>query len=178
VADIIRCAPGAHRGDDLLGVDPLEVERGRAEVGVAELALDDVERQASSSAWAWRSWCGAKRRRTPAWAASRRDSTRTLAIAQGRPRVGPSTTQNSGPTGKSRRAASQGESCSQPQASSGADLTAATALAVAHEQRAAPGVEVAFAERQRLRDTQAAAKEHDDLTRAAGSRGGRRWPRA
>ena len=32
--------------DDLLGVDPLQVDRGRAEVRVPELALDDVERHA------------------------------------------------------------------------------------------------------------------------------------
>src|SRR3954451_2200125 len=44
-----------------------------------------------------------------------------------------------------------------------ADLARATALAVAYEQRAAPGVEVALAERQRQRlgDAQAAAPEHD-----------------
>lgn len=35
-----RCAPGVDGGDDLFGVDALEVDRGRAEVGVAELALD------------------------------------------------------------------------------------------------------------------------------------------
>jgi hypothetical protein len=33
-------------GDDLLGVDPLQVDRRRAEVGVAQLALDDVQRDA------------------------------------------------------------------------------------------------------------------------------------
>jgi hypothetical protein len=71
-------------------------------------------------------------------------------------------TQNSGPTGSSRRAASQGRSCSQPPGVH-ADLAPAPAFAVAHEQRPAPRVEVAFAERQRqrLRDAQAAAPEHD-----------------
>ena len=33
-------------GDDLFGVDALQVDRGRAEVGVGELALDHVERHA------------------------------------------------------------------------------------------------------------------------------------
>jgi hypothetical protein len=33
-------------GDDLLGVDPLQLDRGRAEVRVSELALDDVQRHA------------------------------------------------------------------------------------------------------------------------------------
>jgi hypothetical protein len=40
-----RRSARAH-GDDLLGVDPLQVDRRGAEVGVAELALDDVERNA------------------------------------------------------------------------------------------------------------------------------------
>jgi hypothetical protein len=35
-----------HGGDDLFGVDPLQVDRGRAEAGAAELSLDDVERHA------------------------------------------------------------------------------------------------------------------------------------
>jgi hypothetical protein len=42
LADII----GAHRDDDLLGVDSLQVDAGRAEIGMAELALDDVQRNA------------------------------------------------------------------------------------------------------------------------------------
>ena len=37
-----RRPPGVDGGDDLFGVDALQVDRGRAEVGVAELALDDV----------------------------------------------------------------------------------------------------------------------------------------
>ena len=68
-------------------------------------------------------------------------------------------TQNSGPTGSSTRAASQGRSCSQPQASIPIFATPAT-LAAAHEQRAAPGVEVALAEGERLLQAQAAAPEH------------------
>jgi hypothetical protein len=46
------------------GSIPWEVDRGRAEVDVAELALDDVSStpsRASSSACAWRSWWGANR---------------------------------------------------------------------------------------------------------------------
>ncbi len=39
-----RRSPGIDCCDDLLGVDPLEVDRGRAEVDVPELALDDVQR--------------------------------------------------------------------------------------------------------------------------------------
>jgi hypothetical protein len=73
--------------------------------------------RAISTAWACRSWCGAKRRRTPALAAVRRRSARAAALAQCRPRVAPLTMQTSGPTGSSRRASSHGWSCCQPHAS-------------------------------------------------------------
>jgi hypothetical protein len=46
VADIIAGAPGVDGGDDLLAV---VADRGRAEIGVAELALDHVERDAFAS---------------------------------------------------------------------------------------------------------------------------------
>src|SRR4051812_47755057 len=126
------------------------------------ITLSGTPSRASSTAWAWRSWCGAKRRRIPAWAASRRNSTRALALDHGRPRVGPSMTQNSGPTGSSRRAAS-GEPGAQllPAPGVHADLAAPAALAAAHQQPAAPEVAVALAERQRLRDAQPAPPEHD-----------------
>jgi hypothetical protein len=35
-----------HRGDDLLGIDSVEGDGGGAQVGVAELPLDDVQRHA------------------------------------------------------------------------------------------------------------------------------------
>ena len=41
--------PAVSGGDDLLGVDALGVAGGRAEVCVAELALDDVQRHAFAS---------------------------------------------------------------------------------------------------------------------------------
>src|SRR3954447_20258116 len=41
-----RCSASVDGLDDLVGVDALQVDRGRAEVTVAELALDDVERHA------------------------------------------------------------------------------------------------------------------------------------
>jgi hypothetical protein len=48
-----------------------------------------------------------------------------------------------------------------------ANLAAPAALAVAHQQRPAPRVEVALAERQRLLHSQPPAPEHDDQARAA-----------
>jgi hypothetical protein len=50
---------------------------------MAELALDDVERDALAGELDGvrvSYWGGARRRRTPAWAASRRNSTRTPAL--------------------------------------------------------------------------------------------------
>ena len=66
---------------------------------MAELALDhvsDTPSRAISTAWAWRSWCGAKRRRTPVLTAKRRNWVRTEGADHGWPAVGPLTTQNRG----------------------------------------------------------------------------------
>src|SRR5262249_24564846 len=41
-----RCSACVHGGDDLLDVDPLQVDARGTEVGMAELALDDVQRDA------------------------------------------------------------------------------------------------------------------------------------
>ena len=86
--------------DDLLDVDPLQVDARGAEVGVPELALDDAQRHSLAGELdgvSMAQWCGANRRLTPASDAWRRNSARTAAADQGRPRVGPSITQNSGP---------------------------------------------------------------------------------
>ncbi len=76
---------------------------------------------------------------------------------QGRPRVGPSITQNSGPTG-SRPALEPGSELLQAPFVH-ADLAAAAALAVADQDRAAARVEVALGERERLLDPQPGAPQ-------------------
>jgi hypothetical protein len=70
-------------------------------------------------------------------------------------------TQNSGPIGSSTRAASP-RSQLLPTPGVHPDLAAPAALAVAHHQRPARGVQVALAERERFLDAQPAAPEHDD----------------
>ena len=116
-----RGAPGVDGGDDLLGVDALQIDRGRAEVGVAELSLDDVERDALAGEFDRVGVAKLVRREAPSDSRLGGQPTELgpapPALDQGRPRVGPSMMQNSGPTGSSTRAASQGRSCSQPQAS-------------------------------------------------------------
>jgi hypothetical protein len=98
----------------------LQVDRRGAEVGVAELPLD-VQRYALAGEFERVSvtqlvW--GESTLTPARTASRRNSVRTPAPDHGRPRVGPSMMQNSGPTGSSARAFSHGRSCSQAHSSS------------------------------------------------------------
>jgi hypothetical protein len=81
-----------------------------------------IPSRASSTACAWRSWCGAKRRPTPASAARRRSSARTAGADHARPRVGPSMTQNRGPGGRLTRSVSHCPSWSRAQASTPSSL--------------------------------------------------------
>jgi hypothetical protein len=84
---------------------------------MAELALDDVQRHAlpaSSSACAWRSWCGANRRLTPAPTATRRNSARTPAADHGRPRVGPSMRRTTAPRAARRAWPAMGAAAPSP----------------------------------------------------------------
>ena len=124
------------------------------------MMLSGTPSRASSRACAWRSWCGAKRRLTPARAASRRNS----ADGGARPRS---------PAG---RAVDDAEQRPDRQLGAGvqprpqllpapvvhADLAAAAALAVADQQRSAPLVEIVLGERERLLDAQPGAPQHDD----------------
>src|SRR5215210_4327189 len=125
------------------------------------MMISGTPSRAISTACAWRSWCGAKRRRTPAWRATRRSSDRAAAAAHGRPRVAPLTTQNSGPTGSSTRGLEPGRELL-PGPVVHADLAAAAALAAPHQQRAAARVQVGLGERERLADPQAGSPQHDD----------------
>ena len=118
------CAGGHHRrparadgGNDLLMVDPLKVDRRGGQVGVPELALDDLERDALAGGLE-RVGVAELVRREPAPdpLASRR--IRGLAAAGcGRARSAagrPSITQNSDPAGSAARTVSHGRNCSQP----------------------------------------------------------------
>jgi hypothetical protein len=72
------------RFDDLGVVDALQGDGRDAEVAVPELALNGDQRDTFAGPrprGAWRSWWGAKRRRTPALAAARRSSARAPLVA-------------------------------------------------------------------------------------------------
>src|SRR5215208_6731308 len=97
----------------------------------------------------------------PALAASRRNSPRTATPDHGRPRVGPSMMQNSGPTGSSTRALSPWPQLL-PAQFVHPDLAAAAALAAADQDRSAPVVKIVLGQRQRFLNAQAGAPKNDD----------------
>jgi hypothetical protein len=97
-----RCTAGAHGGDDLLGVDALEVDRGRAEVGVLDMRV--IARRRGELK---RVRVAQLMRREPTPDARVGGAAAKLAAHRGArprspPRVGPSMMQNSGPTGRRR----------------------------------------------------------------------------
>jgi len=124
------------------------------------MTISGTPSRAISTAWACRSWCGAKRRRIPASRATRRSSERAAAAAQGRPRVAPLMTQNGGPTGSSTRASIQGASCSHAQSS--ISTSRRRPLFAPDQQRIATRIQIGLGERERLVDRQAGAPQHDD----------------
>src|SRR3954452_23181025 len=125
------------------------------------MTISGTPSRAISTAGACRSWCGAKRRRTPASRATRRSSERAAPDVHGRPRVGPLTMQNSGPTGSPARGwGHRAELLPRPVVH--ADLTAPAALAAPHQQRSATPIQVGLGKRERLADAQAGAPQHDD----------------
>jgi hypothetical protein len=123
------------------------------------MTLRGTPSRAISTACACRSWCGAKRRRTPARTARARKVARAAAGDHGRPWVGPSITHSSAPTGSATRARSHGSICSQAQRSM--PTCRRLPLAVTDEATAARAVEVALGQRERLADPQAGPPEDD-----------------
>src|SRR4051812_8475448 len=117
------------------------------------MTLSGTPSRAISTAWAWRSWCGAKRRLIPASTARSRSVVRTAEGDHGRPRVGPSMTHSSAPTGTPTRSSSHGSS-SLPAPTVHADFAVLVALAVTDEHAAARVVEVALGQGERLTDPQ------------------------
>lgn len=92
--------------DDLGVLYALQVDRGHAQVAVPELALDDVEGHpflGHLDGVRVAELVGREAGRTPAWRASWRSRLRAALTSQGRPRVGPSMTRNSGPGGRAVR---------------------------------------------------------------------------
>src|SRR5215207_7012913 len=124
------------------------------------IMISGTPSRAISTAWAWRSWCGAKRRRTPASRATRRSSERAAAAAQGRAR-GAVDDAEQRPDRRLNAHVEPGRELF-PGPVVHADLAAAAALAAPHEQRSAARVEVGLGERERLADAQAGAPQHDD----------------
>src|SRR5215204_5415400 len=127
------------------------------------MTISGTPSRAISTAWACRSWCGAKRRRTPAAAAVRRNSARAAADDQWR---------------AARRAVDDAEQQTDrelgPQLEPGlqffpsprvhADLATAPALAAPDQERTAAWIEIALGERERLLDAQPGSPHDHDQT--------------
>src|SRR4051794_907827 len=114
------CSPRVDGLDDLVGVDALQVDRGDAEVAVAEFALDDVERHAFVSEFDAVGVAELVRGKAPAYTGTGGESAQHRASRRGLPGApagGAVDDAEQGPTGMVRRTVSQGSSCSKPQSS-------------------------------------------------------------
>lgn len=108
------------RVDDLGAVDPPQIDRRDAEIGVPELALDDNQRHAlvrHLHRVRVTELMRSEPRRTPALAAARASCLRAEDDSQRRPAVTPRITQDSAPTGRRRRTTSHGSNCDHAQRS-------------------------------------------------------------
>jgi hypothetical protein len=119
-------------------------------VGIQLAQVAPRQRNERTRICAWRSWCGEKRRRTPASRATWRSSVRAAA-AQGHPRVADAI-QRSDPKAEPRL---KPRLKLFPPPVVHADLAAAAALAASHQQRSAARVEVGLGNGERLADPQA-----------------------
>jgi hypothetical protein len=140
--------------DDLLGSIPCRVDRGRAEVGVTKLPLDDVQRHALTGQLKRVGVAQLVRRIAPPGSGTRGEAAELGADRCARPRcprVRPLMMQNSGSPASSARAVSHAAVCSHPPVVR-PDLAGAAAPAVSDEDRSAPVVEVGLGERQRRLD--------------------------
>src|SRR5688572_2223274 len=125
------------------------------------MTISGTPSRAISTAWAWRSWCGAKRLRTPASRATRRQ---LRAGGAGCPQPSACRTVDDAEQRSDRQLDPGLEPWFEllPRPVVHADLAAAAALAAPHQQRSAARIEVGLGERERLADPQAGAPEHDD----------------
>ena len=164
MADIIGAAPGVDGGDDLLGVDALQVDDGGAEVGVAELALDNVQRNALAGELDGVRVAQLMRREAAAHARLGREPMELEPDRGARPGPAASRAVDDAEQRPDRQLDACGEprrSCSQPQASMPISRRRPP-LPLRTSSDPALRIEVALAQRERLLDAQPAAPEHDD----------------
>src|SRR4051812_9820281 len=125
------------------------------------MTMSGTPSRAISTACAWRSWCGANRRRTPAAAAVRRSCARAAAVAQGSASRRPVDDAEQRTDGEVDAEVQPRLELS-PAPVVHADLSALSALAAADEQRAASLIEVRLGERERFLDAQPGSPEDHD----------------
>ena len=115
------------------------------------MTISGTPSRAISTAWAWRSWCGAKRRRTPAATAVRRSWARAAAVAPGPAARRSVDDAEQRSDGKFESALEPGLDFLPPPVVH-ADLASASALPAADEQRASARIEIALGQGERLLD--------------------------
>ena len=150
--------------DDLAGVDALQVDGGHAEVLVAELALDDVQRHALARELDRVRVPELVRREAPPYAGPGRAEVERFAGGAGGPRA-PAGTAVQHAEQRADRHLLAGlqpglDVLEAPDVH--ADLAPASALAATHQDRAAARVEVELGQRQRFLDAQPGAPQDHD----------------
>src|SRR5688500_6860260 len=122
------------------------------------MTISGTPSRAISTAWAWRSWCGAKR---VAHAGLAGDAAQLRAGGGGRPRPSPCRAVDDAEQRSDRQLDPRREPGREllPRPVVHADLTAAAALAAPHQQRSATRVQVGLGERERLADPHAGAPQ-------------------
>jgi hypothetical protein len=125
------------------------------------MTISGTPSRAISTACACRSWCGAKRRRTPGLP---RDASQLRAGGGGRPWAPARGAVDDAEQRSDRRLDPRLEPGLKllPGPVVHADLAAAAALAAPDKQRPAPRIQVGLGERERLVDAQPGAPQHDD----------------
>src|SRR4051794_19497243 len=164
-----RCSPSVDGLDDLVGVDALQVDRSDAEVAVAELALDDVERDAVVREFDGVRVAELVRGKAPAYAGAGGESAQHRASWCGLPRAPARGAVDDAEQGSDGHRAADGqpgfELFQAPVVHP--DLAAASAFAAAHEDRSAAAFKIEFVEIERLLDAQSGAPEDDDQRASA-----------
>ena len=151
------------------GVDPLEIDRRHAEVAVAELALDDVQRHALAQQLERMRVTQLVRRESPSHTCVSRPTMQHRARRRGAPRA----TARAAVDHAEQRADRHLFARSQPRLQLleapvvHADFATPAAFAAPHKQRATTPVKIELGQIKRLLDAQPRAPEHGDQTAGA-----------
>jgi hypothetical protein len=163
--------------DDLGVVNTLPIDRGDAEVGVPELALDNDQRHALASQLDGMRVAELVRRKAPTHAGLAGDAAQLGAGGAGGPRPTACRTGDDAEQRSDRQLDPGLEPWFEllPSPVVHPDLAATATLAAPHQQRSAARIEVGLGERERLTDAQAGAPQYDDQAAHAAAMDTSHW---